>query len=92
MYVVLQVFHMYLEEWPEECSSQRTYKHTHHLQAVWNGYLGAMQAAGFASDLPLYVATGLLTYGANEGMLWVYAVPTPNAIPTHTPHHQQICN
>ena len=37
------------------------------LQVVWHGYVQAMRQAGFSGDLVLYVASGLLTYGANEG-------------------------
>ncbi len=37
------------------------------LQVVWHGYVQAMRQAGFTGDLVLYVASGLLTYGANEG-------------------------
>jgi len=32
--------------------------------AVWDGYMGAMRAARFSADAPLYAASGLLTYGA----------------------------
>ncbi|KAK9844459.1 hypothetical protein WJX74_002810 [Apatococcus lobatus] len=35
---------------------------------VWHGYVQAMRQAGFTGDLVLYVASGLLTYGANEDM------------------------
>ncbi|KAK9810163.1 hypothetical protein WJX72_005905 [[Myrmecia] bisecta] len=38
---------------------------------VWHGYVQAMRQAGFASDLVLYVASGLLTYGANEDMMHI---------------------
>lgn len=37
-------------------------------QVVWNGYVTSMLQAGFTSDLVLYAASGLLTYGANDGM------------------------
>ena len=37
------------------------------VQVVWHGYVQAMRQAGFTGDLVLYVASGLLTYGANEG-------------------------
>ncbi len=36
-------------------------------QVVWHGYVQAMRQAGFTGDLVLYVASGLLTYGANDG-------------------------
>ncbi len=39
------------------------------LQALWNEYVQAMQRGGFSADTPMYVASGLLTYGANEGAL-----------------------
>jgi hypothetical protein len=29
--------------------------------------VGSMRQAGFTSDVPMYVASGLLTYGANDG-------------------------
>lgn len=38
-------------------------------QAVWNAYVGSMRQAGFTADIPMYVASGLLTYGANDGAL-----------------------
>ena len=38
------------------------------MQVVWNGYVTSMLQAGFTSDLVLYAASGLLTYGANDGM------------------------
>lgn len=37
------------------------------LQAVWNAYVGSMRQAGFTANVPMYVASGLLTYGANDG-------------------------
>lgn len=37
------------------------------LQVVWNGYVTSMLQAGFTSNLVLYAASGLLTYGANDG-------------------------
>lgn len=38
------------------------------VQVVWRGYVQSMLQAGFTSDLVLYAASGLLTYGANDGM------------------------
>ena len=38
------------------------------VQVVWNGYVTSMLQAGFTSNLVLYAASGLLTYGANDGM------------------------
>ena len=37
------------------------------LQVVWHGYVQSMRQALFSADLGLYVASGLLTYGANDG-------------------------
>ena len=37
------------------------------MQVVWRGYVQSMLQAGFTSDLVLYAASGLLTYGANDG-------------------------
>ena len=37
------------------------------LQVVWHNYIMAMQKAGFSGNLGLYVASGLLTYGASDG-------------------------
>ncbi|KAL3132707.1 hypothetical protein ABBQ32_009214 [Trebouxia sp. C0010 RCD-2024] len=37
-------------------------------EVVWNGYVTSMLQAGFTSDLVLYAASGLLTYGANDEM------------------------
>ncbi len=36
-------------------------------QAVWNAYVASMRQAGFKPDVPMYVASGLLTYGASDG-------------------------
>jgi hypothetical protein len=36
--------------------------------ALWGGYLAAARAAGFDARTPLYVASGLLTYGASAEM------------------------
>ena len=37
-------------------------------QVVWRGYVQSMLQAGFTSELVLYAASGLLTYGASDGM------------------------
>lgn len=37
-------------------------------QVVWHGYVQSMRQALFSPDLGLYVASGLLTYGANDDM------------------------
>lgn len=37
-------------------------------EVVWRGYVQSMLQAGFTSDLVLYAASGLLTYGANDEM------------------------
>ena len=37
------------------------------MQVVWRGYVQSMLQASFTSDLVLYAASGLLTYGANDG-------------------------
>ncbi len=34
---------------------------------MWNAYVGSMRQAGFTANVPMYVASGLLTYGANDG-------------------------
>ena len=39
------------------------------VQVLWEGYAAAMQEAGFDDQTPLYAASGLLTYGATQGML-----------------------
>ncbi len=44
------------------------------MQAVWNAYVQSMRQACFTPDTPMYVASGLLTYGANNG-----AAPTLDA-------------
>jgi hypothetical protein len=36
-------------------------------QVIWHLYKQAMREAKFNSSTPLYIASGLLTYGANEG-------------------------
>lgn len=42
-------------------------------QAVWDGYVSSMRAAGFNATTPLYVASGLLTYGASRQLASVVA-------------------
>ncbi len=37
------------------------------VQVVWEKYIEAMQVAGFNPHQGLYIASGLLTYGASEG-------------------------
>ena len=37
------------------------------LQVVWEKYIEAMKLAGFDQDQGLYIASGLLTYGASAG-------------------------
>jgi len=37
-------------------------------QAVWNAYVLSMRQAGFTAAVPMYAASGLLTYGASEDM------------------------
>lgn len=39
------------------------------LQVVENEYLRAMRANEFSWDVAVYVASGLLTYGADDGAL-----------------------
>ena len=34
------------------------------VQVVWSMYLNTMRKAGFDANTPLFVATGLLSYGA----------------------------
>ena len=41
-------------------------------EAVWNAYVASMRQAGFTSDVPMYVASGLLTYGASDGAAPVF--------------------
>lgn len=38
------------------------------LQAVWAAYVASMRQAGFTDGLPMYAASGLLTYGASTEM------------------------
>ena len=52
----------------------------HHVQALWQGYATAMQKAEFAASVPLYAASGLLTYGATEGG----ALPSLTSLLLHT--------
>ncbi len=37
------------------------------MQVVWRNYLKAMRQAGFSAGVGVYVASGLLTYGASQG-------------------------
>ena len=37
------------------------------MQAVWDAYMAAMQRARFDKHTPLYVASGLLSYGDLKG-------------------------
>ena len=39
------------------------------VQVLWQGYTAAMREAEFDESTPLYVASGLLTYGATQGKL-----------------------
>lgn len=36
-------------------------------QVIWDRYVRAMQDAGFSDSIGVYVASGLLTYGASRG-------------------------
>lgn len=46
------------------------FPHTHtHMQAFWQNYVNAIRTAGLTSSLPLYAATGLLSYGAEDGTI-----------------------
>lgn len=38
-----------------------------HAQVVWDRYVRAMQEANFSASVGMYVASGLLTYGASQG-------------------------
>ena len=38
------------------------------LQVIWHNYIQAMRLAGFSAGVGVYVASGLLTYGARQGM------------------------
>jgi hypothetical protein len=40
------------------------------FQVVWEKYIEAMKLAGFDSTQGLYIASGLLTYGASDGEIW----------------------
>ncbi len=40
----------------------------HGAQVVWRNYIQAMRQAGFGAEVGVYVASGLLTYGASQGM------------------------
>lgn len=37
------------------------------VQVIWDRYVRAMQEARFTESVGVYIASGLLTYGANEG-------------------------
>ncbi len=47
------------------------------MQVVWRNYIQAMRQAGFGAGVGVYVASGLLTYGASKG--------TPLLAPMHVP-------
>ena len=53
------------------CLSQMLIRHGD-VKVVWHNYIMAMQKAGFSSNVGLYVASGLLTYGANDGELCLH--------------------
>ncbi len=40
---------------------------TYNAQAFWQNYVNAIRTAGLTNELPLYAATGLLSYGAEDG-------------------------
>ena len=39
------------------------------FQGVWGAYVTAMKQANFSADVPVYMASGLLTYGDTSGLL-----------------------
>ena len=38
-----------------------------HVQVIWDRYVRAMQEARFSESVGVYIASGLLTYGASQG-------------------------
>lgn len=38
-----------------------------HVQVIWHLYKQAMKEAGFSAPTGLYIASGVLTYGADDG-------------------------
>ena len=50
------------------------------MQVVWNNYIQAMRQAGFSSAMGVYVASGLLTYGASQG---AHTISTPSMASVH---------
>jgi hypothetical protein len=45
-----------------------------HSQVVWQGYISTMRSVGFNASTRVYVASGMLTYGASGGCGWVGVV------------------
>ena len=38
------------------------------VQAIWDSYKDSMRQAGFQASSDLYIASGLLSYGASAGI------------------------
>ena len=58
------------------------------LQALWGNYTSAMDdLGGFNSSVPVYVASGLLTYMSPEGVELLPASPTPAMAPGLVQNH-----
>ena len=60
------------------------------MQAVWRKYVQAMRQAGFSAGVGVYVASGLLTYGASQGapLLAPVDLPTNACLPVQS--HQRV--
>ncbi len=60
------------------------------MQAVWRNYVQAMRQAGFSAGVGVYVASGLLTYGASQGapLLAPMDLPTTACLPVQS--HQRV--
>ena len=65
-----------------------------HMQAVWRNYVQAMQQAGFSAGVGVYVASGLLTYGASQGAPLLAPEDLPTTACLLVQSHQRVspCN
>ncbi len=56
-----------------------------------NEYLRAMRSSNFTANVPVYVASGLLTYGAHDGMT-LHSVPNTWSTCPSPSHHCMLVN
>ena len=60
-------------------------------QALWDSYVAAMKSVGFNATTRIYVASGMLTYGASCEMS-TPSVTTHSSAPSLTPRTMSVCD